>query len=180
MKIQLLNIIKNWNKRSVDSFYCLAQTWINYNLLYLHKWLRLQSIPYDTCSRMIPLYWCSLRQHDSCVYQMHTRRCLNKKKWLRAVSEKFLKTSDLRTYDLKSSWPCRAILRYVKSVPHKVVASLCSSHGVQKPVTIYQYKMRGNRNVQTLHCFPRNLDNKKHELTAPNLLFLGKKRLQSQ
>ena len=44
----------------------------------LDRWLHLLSIPYDTCSSTIPLYWCSLRQHDSCVFQRSTHKYLPK------------------------------------------------------------------------------------------------------
>ena len=55
---------------------CILQHFKDFYLTNQHKWHHLPSIPYDTCSRMILWCWCSWRQHDSCVFQMHTRRYL--------------------------------------------------------------------------------------------------------
>ena len=41
----------------------------------------------------------------------------------------------VRTYEISSHWPWRANSILMKSMPHRVVESLCSSHVVQKPGT---------------------------------------------
>ena len=44
---------------------------------HLHTWRHFQSIPYDTCSKMILWCWCSWRQRDSCPCLSGTPQYLN-------------------------------------------------------------------------------------------------------
>ena len=49
------------------------------NETHRRTWLHLQSIPYDMCSRMIPLCSCSWHPRDSCLYLCHIHQYLDNK-----------------------------------------------------------------------------------------------------
>ena len=68
--------LKRFWKYNSRMLQIIHRTFLLQQITYQHTWLHLQSIPYDTCSRMILWCWYSWRQHDSCVFQLCIRQYL--------------------------------------------------------------------------------------------------------